>query len=624
MSTITIDKDEVLAAENLIVQTLRDAGFEGSLEDGTGIYDLLIKGNALLLSIFKAEQDKSQGFISLAHAEKYKAELGDEYDGAIDSILSNWFVTRRGGAATVGKVVLTCSKALEYLRIANDDETIFKIDNFGFKASKDHIFVEEDFTPVINTTSQVQEYQIVVDVETVDDNMVSVNVGDSVIKYLTNSYIIRAEIYSTFVAGEDSESSESFISRSKEAINTRELISNRAIRTVLRDQFSDIEAVLPIGHGDKEQIRNLVQYEGITVEIGNKVDTYIKAPLEYNVDAFVIGADNIVTLSDAQKISADIVDVRDRSLAFGKLDLVFSEVLSIVAFAGTETFTIGGYVFEFAASAATTFYESDFVEMRDIMGNQVAGFYITLEVQSATALPIDFVLPIPLQDLDETTFIHAKLVDMYCAEDFIYSPISYVIHADTTELEWCAAIKDTSIDAPHTYECLKLDLSTSGLTTGAIVEVHHLVDTSLEEVNSYIDNVDNRVGCFDHRVKSFFPMIIAVDLIIKVNSENYLLTEVAVKQVIVDYTKGLGVGEALVISDLIKYIHNEVPEVTYIAMPVDITYELRNPANKNIITGSISNQSTVPDNLELSVMVNDRTVQLLTFTELINVTVIWD
>ena len=92
-----IYQEDLIESSNLLVQYLQDAGFEGNLDDGTGLYDLLIKPTALLYALFSNKLNIAKSYFSLAHALRNREELGPEFDVVIDSILSNWFISRKDG-----------------------------------------------------------------------------------------------------------------------------------------------------------------------------------------------------------------------------------------------------------------------------------------------------------------------------------------------------------------------------------------------------------------------------------------------------------------------------------------------------------------------------------------------
>ena len=62
VSDIVISSEQLEEARNLICQYLRDAGYKGSLEDGTGIADAVIKPAALITLFIRQELNKARAY----------------------------------------------------------------------------------------------------------------------------------------------------------------------------------------------------------------------------------------------------------------------------------------------------------------------------------------------------------------------------------------------------------------------------------------------------------------------------------------------------------------------------------------------------------------------------------
>lgn len=87
-SGVYFSKENLDSALNVIVQFLRDSGYEGTLDDGTGISDIVLKPNAMLYALFSQQVEKATAYQSLQKAQELKASIGqDEYDEAVDSII---------------------------------------------------------------------------------------------------------------------------------------------------------------------------------------------------------------------------------------------------------------------------------------------------------------------------------------------------------------------------------------------------------------------------------------------------------------------------------------------------------------------------------------------------------
>ena len=122
MAKAFISTEEVERAISTVIQYLRDAGYDGAMEDGTGLADIVLKPNAILYSLFSQLVEKSEAYLSLSRAQELHASgdiTTDEYDAAVDGVLSNWFVSRNQGSETYGTVRYGIHIKADFIAITN-------------------------------------------------------------------------------------------------------------------------------------------------------------------------------------------------------------------------------------------------------------------------------------------------------------------------------------------------------------------------------------------------------------------------------------------------------------------------------------------------------------------------
>ena len=285
MADFSISQERVQDAINVIVQFLRDAGYEGSLEDGTGLNDVVVKPNAIIRELFAQMVDKTAAYQSLQKAYELRDEIGDEeFDSAVDSILSNWFVTRNEGKPSTGLVRMWFLQPLDFMHY-DDGDVLGTIDGVTLLADGEQVFTESDFSYIINTTENQNEYYVDIAVRTDGSSSIepSESTSNDIAIAYNDIYYLRSTIPGTFTAGTLLESSDDFIRRTEQAITTRELITARAINTVLLDTFSDIIRLYVARHGSSEQLRDIVIFQNVSVHVGNKADIYIASQLNKQV-----------------------------------------------------------------------------------------------------------------------------------------------------------------------------------------------------------------------------------------------------------------------------------------------------------------------------------------------------
>lgn len=301
-----ITEEDLVYAKNALIQLLLDAGYEGTMEDGTAVYDLLIKPNALLYTILQKDITKAKAYLSLDKAKEAKDILGDEYDKVVDDILSNWFVTRKTGRSSRGIVRCYFSKPLEVLQITPEN-TYFTIDNLKYIPEGSSNFTKENFVKRDTGTVLTTTVYLDIPVVSVDATDNKVTMGSTVVGSVNSMYYLKAEIPFEFTHGESMEDSETFINRSKDVITTRELISYKAIKTVLINEFDNLSDVFIAGYGDTELVRDIRTFDRITMHVGNHADIYCNVPLFTNIINLPVVQDNIVEM----KIGDDNIYVVD-------------------------------------------------------------------------------------------------------------------------------------------------------------------------------------------------------------------------------------------------------------------------------------------------------------------------
>jgi hypothetical protein len=108
---------------------------------------------------------------------------------------------------------------------------------------------------------------------------------------------LNGEILAVASVGTDKEDSEQFIARAQKSITTRELITDRAISTVLGDEIAEVTDTYVAGYGSPEQMRDIHTFSGVTVHTGNKSDIYVKTVLDRVTQRFTVAAGGVVSFT---------------------------------------------------------------------------------------------------------------------------------------------------------------------------------------------------------------------------------------------------------------------------------------------------------------------------------------
>ena len=310
---IVVNDAALVKASNFLTQYIRDAGYDVDLEPGTAAYDVLIKPYALLYNLFQQDLVRTKAYLSLDNAVSLKETLGSEFDTVVDSILSNWFITRKHGNKSVGTIRLITSEIPLMLSLTSDS-VVGNINGISVHSIEDHTIVETAYHIQTNLVTHRPEYYVDIKVGTLEDASNIIKKGDIVTLELISLKGFKATVLDDFAEGSLKETSEAFIERTAQVINTREMISVRAIVTVLMDKFNDIRNIYIAGHGDFEQLRDIVDFEGISIHVGNKADIYINSILQRKTEVIQLVPDGsggfLPTVSLASIYPINILSVR--------------------------------------------------------------------------------------------------------------------------------------------------------------------------------------------------------------------------------------------------------------------------------------------------------------------------
>ncbi len=289
-----LHREEVVEASNFLVQYLTDQGFEGNLDDGTALYDLVIKPMSLLYALFVKKLDATKSYFSLNDALRNKELLGSDYDAAVDSILSNWFIDRKDGSPTAGVLRLVFTKNFDELVIPETSE--FYYNKQTYTPRHEHTFNKEHFQHFLDQNQRMY-YYVEFPVSCTENLDTEIEEYERFTTNYSNVYLVRVEAAEPFVPGEVMESSENFADRARYAITTRELISEKAIITELRDKITSIKDVYIAGHGAREQLRDVKDFLGISAHVGNKADIYPYSQFQKKTVEFKVVEAGVIDIS---------------------------------------------------------------------------------------------------------------------------------------------------------------------------------------------------------------------------------------------------------------------------------------------------------------------------------------
>jgi hypothetical protein len=240
--------DEIQQAELLALQILTTQYPDMDLRQGTGLRDLVLRPNAFMLALVKKGLD-------YYFAQNTISGMTDDTDEDIlDSILSNWFLTRNLGTYAV------ISARLYFARQKNvtlSSNTYFSPDNTLLYYPQSTSTIS---SAAMSYDSNQNEYYFDINLQAAAQGT-SYNLSSGSLLYFSNfdPYFLHAEINYLVDSSTSGETNTQFISRASTAISTRNLINNPSIVSNLEQTFNYIDRVVPIGMGDPEMVRDQIQ-----------------------------------------------------------------------------------------------------------------------------------------------------------------------------------------------------------------------------------------------------------------------------------------------------------------------------------------------------------------------------
>jgi hypothetical protein len=202
----------------------------------------------------------------------------------LDGIMSNWFMTRKQGTNAVISARLFFARQKS---VSISTNTFFSTDNSLKFYPSSSISLS---STALAFDAYTNEYYIDLNL-VAEQSGASYNISSGSLLYFSNfdPYFLRAEINYLSQAANDTETNTQFITRAGTAISTRNLINVPSIISNLEATFSTVTDISPIGFGDPEMIRDMVDVSvpgmatPVLLHTGGMVDVYCNTPLSSTI-----------------------------------------------------------------------------------------------------------------------------------------------------------------------------------------------------------------------------------------------------------------------------------------------------------------------------------------------------
>ncbi len=281
------------SAQELMVQSLKDAGFEGDLTPGSPIYQLLIDPNAVIYATNVAKQDEIKNSWSLLSGQSSTDTALNT--AAISNIFNNLRILPTAGARSVGKIALvfstnTARSLSGAVFIAPDGSTFSPKLNYTFvpsEANRSHYSASE-----LLYEQDARGYGVEIEVEATAIGSSAVGAGD--VFTTTLSGLVSAHAANSFSGGYVTESIEDLIKDVPETLSETSMVSPISVIAALSNNFPQLNEITVFRAGDPEMQRANKNFLGVDSGSADIVVTtsvkpsvtraFIPGHLELNID----------------------------------------------------------------------------------------------------------------------------------------------------------------------------------------------------------------------------------------------------------------------------------------------------------------------------------------------------
>ncbi len=291
---LQVSDSELLEGELIATQILQAKYPDLDLREGTGIHDTVIRPAATIMALI------NKGSLFYFVQNTIAGVSDDTPSSMVDSILSNWFLTRKQGSKSIINARLFFARQKD---VSISSDIFFSTDNTLKFFPQATLSV-----PKTSLTFDAFNNEYYYDLDLVaEQEGTEYNISSGSLLYFSNfdPFFLHAEINFLKSTSIPTETNSEFISRSKTAVSTRNLINQPSIISKMLEDFPLLDGVTPIGAGDPEMIRDqLWAYvpalsANVLTHIGGKVDVYCRVPLVSGIVQLTTDSNGKATLGGA-------------------------------------------------------------------------------------------------------------------------------------------------------------------------------------------------------------------------------------------------------------------------------------------------------------------------------------
>lgn len=258
----------ILDTRRFLRGKIREVNPDIEQRSGSTVGTMLVKPLSVMINPFEEEVNFIKTQLSLADVSSLSSDN-------VDQLVENLFLKRKIGSVASGVVRAYFS---------SPQDAAFPLGT-GFVDVSGQLFFASEKTVMSQAEMSLNVdgslYYMDINVVASSDGS-SYNIAANQIVSLQETIVgvVRVTNLNPFTSGKATETDDEFVERAQQAITVRNLINRRSVNTVLLDEFNFIKSIQPIGFGDPEMIRDIIEVQTSQgpkdIHIAGHADLYIE------------------------------------------------------------------------------------------------------------------------------------------------------------------------------------------------------------------------------------------------------------------------------------------------------------------------------------------------------------